>query len=243
MKELFVPIALLAILASMLIPIPDYALDFLIVGNLGLSLLLLISSFYISDTLKLSALPTLLLVATLYRLSLNVASTRLILGHGEAGDIIEAFGSIVISGNIIVGTIIFLVITLIQFLVIAKGSERVAEVAARFTLDALPGKQMSIDADLNAGIIDQDTNKLSYVASGTIVVPPEQELYLRLKEISSHLYEVIDTYQPDVAVIEKVFLNTNPQSTLLLGHARGAAMLSLAQKDLAVSEYTALQIK
>src|SRR5699024_5883071 len=93
------------------------------------------------------------------------------------------------------------------------------------------------------GIIDQDTNKLSYVASGTIVVPPEQELYLRLKEISSHLYEVIDTYQPDVAVIEKVFLNTNPQSTLLLGHARGAAMLSLAQKGLAVSEYTALQIK
>ena len=93
------------------------------------------------------------------------------------------------------------------------------------------------------GIIDQDTNKLSYVASGTIVVPPEQELYLRLKEISSHLYEVIDTYQPDVAVIEKVFLNTNPQSTLLLGHARGAAMLSLAQKGLTVSEYTALQIK
>ena len=93
------------------------------------------------------------------------------------------------------------------------------------------------------GIIDQEANKLSYVASGTIVVPPEQELYQRLRDISDHLYEVIESYQPDAAVIEKVFLNTNPQSTLLLGHARGAAMLSLAQKGLTVSEYTALQIK
>ncbi|NLA52031.1 MAG: crossover junction endodeoxyribonuclease RuvC [Alcaligenaceae bacterium] len=93
------------------------------------------------------------------------------------------------------------------------------------------------------GLIDHDGAKLSYVASGTIVVPPEQALYQRLNDISSHLYEVIDSYKPDVAVIEKVFLNTNPQSTLLLGHARGAAMLSLAQKGLAVSEYTALQVK
>ena len=93
------------------------------------------------------------------------------------------------------------------------------------------------------GIIDQDGAKLSYVASGTIVVSPKQALYERLRDISDNLYEVIETYKPDVAVIEKVFLNTNPQSTLLLGHARGAAMLSMAQKGLAVSEYTALQIK
>ncbi|MDO5667146.1 MAG: crossover junction endodeoxyribonuclease RuvC [Alcaligenaceae bacterium] len=93
------------------------------------------------------------------------------------------------------------------------------------------------------GIIDQEGAKLSYVASGTIVVPSGQELYQRLREISVHLFEVIEKYNPEVAVIEKVFLNTNPQSTLLLGHARGAAMLSLAQKGLAVSEYTALQIK
>lgn len=93
------------------------------------------------------------------------------------------------------------------------------------------------------GIIDQDANKLSYVASGTIKVSPKQTLYQRLRDISDHLHEVIESYRPDVAVIEKVFLNTNPQSTLLLGHARGAAMLSLAQKDLPISEYTALQIK
>lgn len=157
MKEFFVPLAIIAVLSSLLLPIPAELLDFLIAGNLGLSLLLLVSSLYVTDSLKLSALPTLLLISTLYRLSLNVASTRLILGNGEAGQVIEAFGSVVISGNIVVGTVIFLVITLIQFLVIAKGSERVAEVAARFTLDALPGKQMSIDADVRAGLIDFET--------------------------------------------------------------------------------------
>lgn len=157
MKELFVPLALGAVLASMLLPLPPMLLDFLIVGNFGLSLLLLLSSLYVNDSLKLSALPTLLLIATLYRLSINIASTRLILGAGEAGHVIEAFGAVVISGNIIVGTVVFLVITLVQFIVIAKGSERVAEVAARFTLDALPGKQMSIDADVRAGLIDFET--------------------------------------------------------------------------------------
>lgn len=157
MKDLCVPVALISILASMLLPLPPTLLDFLIVGNLGLSLLLLVSSLYITDALKLSALPTLLLVATLYRLSLNVASTRLILGSGEAGHVIKAFGAVVIGGNLVVGAVIFLVITLIQFMVIAKGSERVAEVAARFTLDALPGKQMSIDADVRAGLIDFET--------------------------------------------------------------------------------------
>jgi len=156
-KELVVTLALIAVLASMLLPLPPAVLDFLLVGNLLLALLLLVSALYISDSLKLSALPSMLLLATLYRLALNVASTRLILGQGEAGRVIQAFGSVVIGGNLVVGIAVFLVITLIQFIVIAKGSERVAEVAARFTLDALPGKQMSIDADVRAGLIDFET--------------------------------------------------------------------------------------
>lgn len=157
LKELIIPCTLVAVLGSMLLPVPPHVLDFLLVANLLLALLLLVSSLYISDSLKLSALPTILLLATLYRLALNVASTRLILGSGEAGQAIEAFGTIVIGSNLVVGVVVFLVITLIQFIVIAKGSERVAEVAARFTLDALPGKQMSIDADVRAGLIDFET--------------------------------------------------------------------------------------
>ncbi len=153
-KELIIPFAIVAILGAMLLPVPPMLLDFLLVINLVLALALLISSLYISEPLKLSALPTMLLLATLYRLSLNISTTRLILGSGEGGRIVEAFGSVVINGNLIVGTVIFLVITMIQFIVIAKGSERVAEVSARFTLDALPGKQMSIDADVRAGLID-----------------------------------------------------------------------------------------
>lgn len=156
-RELFLPLILVAVLASMLLPVPPGALDFLLVGNLILALTLFISSLYISDSLKLSSLPSLLLMATLYRLGLNVATTRAILGTGQAGDVVEGFGQVVIGGNLVVGAVIFLVITLIQFIVIAKGAERVAEVAARFTLDAMPGKQMSIDADVRAGLIDFET--------------------------------------------------------------------------------------
>jgi len=156
-KELVVPIGIIAILGSMLLPLPPMVIDFMLVGNLILALILLASSLYITDPLKLSALPSILLLATLYRLALNVSTTRLILGSGEAGKTIEAFGTTVIQGNLIVGAVIFLIITFIQFIVIAKGSERVAEVSARFTLDALPGKQMSIDADVRAGLIDFDT--------------------------------------------------------------------------------------
>jgi type III secretory pathway component EscV len=153
-RELIVPIAIMGVLASLILPLPPVVIDFLLVGNIVLALVLLISTLYISNPLKLSSLPGILLLTTLYRLSLNVSTTRLILGHGDAGSVIEAFGSVVISGNIVVGAVVFLMITLIQFIVIAKGSERVAEVSARFTLDALPGKQMSIDADVRAGLID-----------------------------------------------------------------------------------------
>lgn len=157
LKELAVPLTLVAILGSLLLPLPPTLLDFLLIGNLLLALMLLVSSLYITDSLKLSSLPTMLLLATLYRLSLNVATTRAILGSGEAGQAVEAFGRVVVGGNLVVGAVVFMVITLIQFIVIAKGSERVAEVAARFTLDALPGKQMSIDADMRAGLIDFET--------------------------------------------------------------------------------------
>ena len=156
-KELIIPLGVLIALASMILPLPTEAVDFMLVGNLLLAFLLLVNAMYVTDPLKLSALPTMLLLATLFRLALNVTTTRLVLAHGDAGKAVEAFGSVVISGNVAVGVVVFLVITLIQFIVIAKGSERVAEVAARFTLDALPGKQMSIDADVRAGQIDFET--------------------------------------------------------------------------------------
>jgi type III secretion protein V len=157
LREVIVPAGVLAIVASLLLPLPPAFLDFMLVVNLLLALVLLASSLYISEPLKLSALPTMLLLATLYRLALNVSTTRLILNTGDAGRMIAAFGDVVIQGNLIVGAVVFLIITIIQFLVIAKGAERVAEVSARFTLDALPGKQMSIDADVRAGILDMES--------------------------------------------------------------------------------------
>lgn len=159
MKNLLLPIGVLAIFASMLLPLPAFLLDIMLVANLILSLLLLVSALYITKPTKLSSLPTLLLLATLFRLALNVSTTRMILGSSQISKTIEAFGKVVIQGNLVVGVVVFLVITLVQFIVIAKGSERVAEVSARFTLDALPGKQMSIDADVRAGLIDFKTAK------------------------------------------------------------------------------------
>ncbi len=154
MKDLLLPVSVIAVLVSLLVPVPEWMLDMLLVSNLLLAIVLLMSSLLITDPLKLSSLPSMLLLATMYRLALNISTTRMILSEGEAGSMVNAFGSIVVRGNVIVGLIIFLVITLIQFIVIAKGSERVAEVSARFTLDAMPGKQMSIDADVRAGLID-----------------------------------------------------------------------------------------
>ena len=157
LRELLIPLALAAIVGSMLLPLPPVLLDFLLVGNLLLALVLLASSLYVREPLGLSALPTMLLLATLFRLSLNIATSRAILSSGDAGRAVEAFGQVVIGGNLAVGLVIFLVITLIQFMVIGKGAERVAEVAARFALDAMPGRQMSIDADMRAGLMDVET--------------------------------------------------------------------------------------
>lgn len=141
-----------------IIPLPTPFLDFMFVVQIGLSLIILLTTLYIKETLEFSIFPSLLLITTLLRLGLNISSTRSILTNsGYAGEMVEAFGSFVIKGNVVVGLIIFLIIVLVQFLVITKGSERVAEVSARFTLDAMPGKQMAIDADLSSGIIDEKT--------------------------------------------------------------------------------------
>ncbi|MEW6754756.1 MAG: flagellar biosynthesis protein FlhA [Candidatus Latescibacterota bacterium] len=145
----------IVILGVMIVPLPTYLMDFLLTLNISLSLLVLMLTIYVAAPLELSVFPGLLLVLTLFRLSLNVASTRLILSDANAGRLIAAFGEVVVRGNYVLGFIIFVIIIIIQFVVITKGAGRVAEVAARFTLDAMPGKQMAIDADLNAGLINE----------------------------------------------------------------------------------------
>lgn len=143
------------ILGLMVIPLPAFLLDFFLALNISLAILILIASLYINSPLEISAFPGLLLVLTIFRLSLNISSTRLILIDGYAGEVIETFGNFVVGGSYIVGFIVFLILVIIQFMVIVKGSGRISEVAARFTLDAMPGKQMAIDADLNSGIITE----------------------------------------------------------------------------------------
>lgn len=153
-SELLLSLALLGVLFVLLVPLPPVLLDMLLAANLGISILLLLITLSVRQPLDISVFPSLLLLLTLYRLSLNVATTRLILLNGSAGKIVETFGGFVVGGNLVVGMVIFLILVLIQFIVITKGAGRVAEVAARFTLDALPGKQMAIDAELSAGAID-----------------------------------------------------------------------------------------
>jgi flagellar biosynthesis protein FlhA len=139
----------------LIMPIPAFMLDSMLALNIGLSLLVLLAIIYVKDPPEFSSFPTLLLALTLFRLALNISTTRQVLVHGYAGQVIEAFGHFVIQGNYIVGAVVFLILVVINFVVITKGAGRIAEVSARFTLDALPGKQMAIDAELNAGIIDE----------------------------------------------------------------------------------------
>ncbi len=154
-SDMLVVVAVVLIVMMMVIPLPPFILDLLLATNISLAILLLLLTMNVSGALELSVFPSLLLVTTLFRLALNVSSTRLILLNGYAGKIINAFGNFVVGGNYVVGFVVFLILVVIQFIVITKGAERVAEVAARFTLDAMPGKQMSIDADLNAGLINE----------------------------------------------------------------------------------------
>lgn len=153
-SDIVMAVLVLMILTLMILPVPTFVLSFLIVTNLTLAFSILMVSIYISEPTQLASYPTILLITTLFRLGLSIAATRLILLNGDAGAVIETFGKFVVGGNIVVGGVVFLIITLVNFLVITKGSERVSEVAARFTLDAMPGKQMSIDADLRAGAFD-----------------------------------------------------------------------------------------
>ncbi len=156
-----VPIGLLAILAMVVVPMPPLVLDALFTFNIALSIVIVMAVFYVARPLEFGVFPTVLLLATLLRLALNVASTRVVLMHGHngtgaAGHVIESFGEFVIGGNYVVGMVVFVILTIVNFVVVTKGAGRISEVSARFTIDAMPGKQMAIDADMNAGLITQD---------------------------------------------------------------------------------------
>lgn len=155
-SDIIIALAIIMIVVMMIIPLPSFLLDLLLSLNITLALIVVMVAIYNTEPLQFSVFPSLLLVTTLFRLALNVSSTRLILLDGYAGEVIMAFGNFVVGGNAVVGFIVFVILIIIQFIVITKGAERVAEVAARFTLDAMPGKQMSIDADLNSGAITDD---------------------------------------------------------------------------------------
>ena len=154
-KEVTVFVSVIMIVAMLIIPLPTWLLSILLILNISVALLVLLTSMSMIEPLQFSVFPTLLLLLTLFRLGLNVSTTRAILTHGDAGGVVETFGSFVVGGNLVVGMVVFLILVIINFIVITKGSERVSEVAARFALDAMPGKQMSIDADLNAGMISE----------------------------------------------------------------------------------------
>lgn len=153
--DMLLVIGMLGILVVLFAPIPPRALDFLLLLNVSFALLLLLMTFYVGKPVEFSTFPSLLLIATLFRLSLNIAATRLILSSGDAGRVISAIGSFVVQGNYVIGVVVFLILVVVQYVVVTSGAQRVSEVAARFTLDSMPGQQMSIDADLNMGFIDQ----------------------------------------------------------------------------------------
>ncbi|HZK37647.1 MAG TPA: flagellar biosynthesis protein FlhA [Clostridia bacterium] len=159
-SELVVAFATVAIIGIIIVPLPSGLLDILLVTNIALGVTILLLSLFIKNVLQFSTFPTLLLIATMFRLALNISATRLILSEGGAGFVINAFGTFVTGSNFVVGVVIYLIIVLVQIIVVTNGASRVSEVSARFTLDAMPGKQMAIDADLNSGLIDEETSKI-----------------------------------------------------------------------------------
>ena len=163
-SELFLVVGVVAILMLLFTPIPAGALDLLLLTNFSLGLVILLLTFYTDKPLSFSTFPSLILIATLFRLGLNVSSTRLILNDADAGQVIDAIGSHVVGGNYVIGLVVFLILIVVQYVVVTSGAQRVAEVAARFTLDSMPGKQMSIDADLNMGMIDEHEAKARRLA-------------------------------------------------------------------------------
>jgi type III secretion protein V len=158
-SDLFLVAGIVAIVALMVLPLPLWLIDMLVAVNIASGLVLILIAVYVAGPLEFSVFPSVLLMTTLFRLALSIATTRLILLHADGGHIIATFGKMVAGGNLVVGLVVFLIITVVQFIVIAKGAERVAEVAARFSLDAMPGKQLSIDSDLRSGLIDKDEAK------------------------------------------------------------------------------------
>ncbi len=158
-NDIILAIGLVVVIGMMVLPLPSALLDFLLTINISLSVIILLVCLFTKEPLEYSTFPTILLISTVFRLGLNVSSTRLILLHGEAGDVIHAFGQFVVGGNYVVGFVIFAILVIINFMVITGGAGRVAEVSARFTLDSMPGKQLSIDADLNSGLISEDEAK------------------------------------------------------------------------------------
>ena len=165
-KSITVVVFIACILAVIIVPLPAAILDFFLALSIAISVLIILISIYIPKPTDLTTFPTLILIITLFRLALNVATTRMILSEGQNGaaavsEIIASFGEFVVGGNYVIGIIVFSILVLINFMVVTKGSTRVSEVQARFTLDAMPGKQMAIDADLNAGLIDEKTARTS----------------------------------------------------------------------------------
>src|SRR5438128_4313596 len=158
-NDLILVVLMVGILVVLFTPIPSQLLDVLLIVNFSFALLILLITFYAAKPVDFSTFPSLLLIATLFRLSLNIAATRLILGDADAGRVIAAVGSYMVQGNYVIGLIVFLILVVVQYVVVTSGAQRVAEVAARFTLDSMPGQQMSIDADLNMGLIDQNEAK------------------------------------------------------------------------------------
>lgn len=159
-RDLSILSGVVLIVAMLIIPFPTWMLSILIIVNISLALIVLLTTMNMQEPLQFSIFPSLLLLLTLFRLGLNVSTTRSILSNGDAGKVVETFGSFVVGGNVLVGLVVFIILIIIQFIVITKGAERVSEVAARFTLDAMPGKQMSIDADLNAGMVTEQEAKV-----------------------------------------------------------------------------------
>jgi type III secretion protein V len=170
--DLVIAVVVVAVIFMMILPLPTWLVDVLIGVNLSISALLLMVAMYIPSPLAFSSFPTVLLITTLFRLGISIATTRLILLQGDAGHIITTFGNFVVGGNLVVGLVVFLILTIVNFIVITKGAERVAEVGARFSLDAMPGKQMSIDGDMRAGSIDMEEAK-----HRRMLVEKESQLY------------------------------------------------------------------
>jgi type III secretion protein V len=223
-SDVLLALLIVAVIALFVLPLPTFLLDILIATNLAASIALLMLSVYVPSALGLLTFPSLLLLTTLFRLSLNIASTKLILLDGDAGHIIETFGRMVVGGNVVVGLVVFLIIALVQFIVIAKGAERVAEVGARFSLDGMPGKQMSIDADLRAGTITKE----------------EAQRRRALLEEESHLHGAMDGAMKFVkgdAIAGIVIAAVN----IIGGIAIGMTMRSLAFGE-ALTTYVILSI-